>query len=454
MPPVLRLRSEQRGSTLVVVVVFLVLMGSIVMALLSSIANQKRSGLESELFTRRLLTADGGLAKGRSVVLRDHLTMLKTPPGSGSPTTVVNEAFGMSGAQTLVVTAHHIERSSYPYTFRIVSTATIAGEFRRLELILQVDQPAPPPLSLPWVGAVVAAGDIDVTGSIEINGNDHDPAGNPNPGGVDVHGTVTTGVTNRGGAASIGGSGDAPSTSPDADAMQNNTGAFNPEANPNDDLDDDADGLVDENGFPKSAAEFFNLSAANVAGGAVTNGQLKARAQSQGTYFTSVAAYDAWLAATPTADKGGKVIYLEFPNGNETLGQFNLPHNPPPAKPSLLIVAHDEVVDDEFGFDGDGQPPRHEIEIGPVHNETANGTFQGLLMCDFLKNTNGNGQIVGAVVAFNGIRWNGTLASPDTKFGNGNHDIKFSSEVLANLPGSQPPTEPPHTRLLLWREVR
>jgi hypothetical protein len=126
----------------------------------------------------------------------------------------------------------------------------------------------------------------------------------------------------------------------------------------------------------------------------------------------------------------------------------------------MLIVAHKEVVDDEAGpnpapdRDGDGVTANHQIEIGPVHVEQANGTFQGLLMCDYLKNVNGNGQVVGAVVAFNGVNLDDTVDPANTHFGNGTHDIKFSSEVLANLPGASTVTDPPFARQLLWREIR
>lgn len=456
--PLLIRGARRRGSGFVIVIVFGVLLAGILVSLQLATASQNAAALENDLQARRLLVADNGLAKAKAAALRNYATYLKTPPGSGSPDTVVNESLNLGA--TCVATVHHIAGTGFPYTFRARSTATIGGRYRTLELIFQVNQPDPPVIGLPFVGAVVAAGNIQVTGNMEIDGNDHDPSGNPNPGGTHVHGTVTTGSVSRGGSATIGGGGDSPSTSPDSDAVQNLTTVFAAEANPTNGVDDDADGLLDENGFPKTAAEFFNINPLNTSGGTLTNAALKARAQAQGTYFTSVAAYDSWLSSASSSEKGGKIIYLEFPNGNETLGNFNLPHNPPPADPSILIVAHKEIVDDESGAnpapdrDGDTKTQKHEIEIGPVHVEQANGTFQGLLMTDFVKNVNGNGQIVGAVVAFNGIRLDNSLASPDAKFGNGGHQIKFSSQVLANLPGASTTSSTPFSTTLLWREVR
>ena len=458
LPPALS-RSRERGSAFVVVVVFGVLMAGILVSLQLATASQNAASLEGDLQARRLLVADNGLAKARSDALRNHLSYIQSPPGSGSATTVVNESFAQGG--TCVATVHHIAGTGYPYTFRARSTATIAGRYRTLELIFQVNQPDPPAIGLPWLGAIVAAGDIEVLGNMNVDGNDHDPSGNDNPGGTHVPGTVTTGLVSQNGSATIGGGGDPPvdkSPGPDADAVTNNATTFSPEADPTNGTDDDGDGLLDENGFPKSAAEFFNINPTNPA--AMTNAQFKARAQSQGTYFTSVASYDAWLASASSEEKGGKVIYLEFPNGDETLGQFNLPHNPPPADPSIVIVAHKEIVDDEAGpnpapdRDGDGNTVKHEIEIGPVHVEQSDGTFQGLLMCDYVKNVNGNGKIVGAVVAFNGIQLDDTVSSSDAHFGNGGHEILFSSEVLATLPGVTTPTTPPFATTLLWREVR
>lgn len=450
--------SDRRGSAFVVVVVFGLLMAGILISLQLAASSQTQASIQGDLLAQRMVMADNGLAKGKAILLRNHQTLkVATPPATGA-TTIVNETFG---PDSLLVTAQHLEGASYPFLFRLRSTATIRGEFRRLELLIRIEQPTPPTVGLPFLGAVIAAGNIQVTGNITIDGRDHDTSGNYNAGGIHVPGTLTTGtVDDNGGSSQIGGidgagNAAAPTHDPGSPMTTENSSAFAPEANPNDGVDDDGDTLIDENGFPKSPAEFFQLNPLNTS--APSNAGLKARAQGDGTWFTTKAAYNAWLSSTTPADRGGKVIYLELPNGNEVLGQFDLPDNPPPASPSIVIIQHKEVVDDEDGpnpapdRDGDGKQINHQIEIGPLH---VAGTFQGLLMCDHVKNVNGNGTIVGAVVAFNGINLDNTVDPANAKFGNGNIDILFSSEVLANLPGATSPGATATSRVLLWREVR
>ena len=69
-------------------------------------------------------------------------------------------------------------------------------------------------------------------------------------------------------------------------------------------------------------------------------------------------------------------------------------------------------------------------------------------MTDVVKNTNGNGTIVGAVVSFGD-----QTGAKKPHFGNGGADILFSSEVLANLPGVDNSGEFLQDTET-WREVR
>lgn len=443
--------SPRRGTALVLVLVFGLLMAGMALALLLAQASLSRSSAESELETRRLLATDDGLAKGTVLLRRDYLTIL----AAQQPTTTLLTETLPHGSR--VVSLDVLEGASSPYLFRLRSTTELWGQPRELELYVRVSEPAggDTTLGAPFLGAVVAAGNIMVNGTIVIDGRDHFPDGVLNPGGQAVPGTHTTGATNRGGAAQIGGGGwplagavQAPSKTPTFSRVQN-TAAFAPEANLGNELDDDGDGLVDENGFPRSAGAFLGVS----------NAELKARAQATGTYFSGTTAtaaylaYEAWRNASAPAEQGGKVIYIEVPDGAGVVNNpFLVPNNPPPARPSLVIIAHREVVDDEGGGDGDAATVRHDIEIKNVHG----GPFQGVLFADLVNKVNAGTRIVGAVVSFNGLRLDGTTpASTVTHFGNGTADILFSSQVLADLPGVGGPAEGGgQLGLLLWRRVR
>ncbi len=67
-----------------------------------------------------------------------------------------------------------------------------------------------------------------------------------------------------------------------------------------------------------------------------------------------------------------------------------------------------------------------------IHNSTSTaqlhlnkGTFKGLIICDVMDKSNGNFSTLGAIVAL------GT--SKNSKFGNGNAVLRYSSQVLSNL---------------------
>ena len=442
---------RRRGTALVLVVIFGLLTAGIALSLHLALASLVKGNAESELEARRLLATDAGLAKGTVLLARDYTEILASQQAS---CTLLTETLPDGSG---VVSLDVLQGASSPYLFRLRSTTTLWGQTRELELYVRVSDPPGEgeTLGAPFLGAVVAAGNIMVNGTIVIDGRDHFPDGVLNPGGQAVPGTHTTGATNRGGAAQIGGGGwplagavQAPSKTPTFSRVQN-TAAFAPEADRGNGLDDDGDTLVDENGFPRSAGAFLR----------VTNAALKARAQATGTYFSGATAtaaylaYEAWRNAASSAEQGGKVIYIEVPDGAGVVNNpFLLPSKSPPARPSLVIIAHREVVDDEAGGDGDAATVRHDIEIKNVHG----GPFQGVLFADLVNKVNAGTRIVGAVVSFNGLRLDGTTpASTVTHFGNGTADILFSSQVLANLPGVVGPSAGRgQLGLLLWRRVR
>lgn len=253
----------------------------------------------------------------------------------------------------------------------------------------------------------------------------------------------------------------------DGDGTIDEADEYSDEGNWKDDkIDNDGDGVIDEDGFPMMYSGLL---------GQKTPHDLKTYARDNGTLFRYTSkspagiyrhdgkdwvldgggnkiSYSTWQASKDAQD-GGDIILIEGKDNND-LKSLDLPDNGS-GKPSLLIVQNYEFTKGwrEDGSHKDSESLKHakhsdpmtdhNITVGPVH---VNGTFKGLFIADKITNMNGNGTLIGSVVAYN--RWN------DSQFGAGNFKILFSSEVLKSLPGASTANSPPFTRVLNWREVK
>ncbi|MCO5166664.1 MAG: hypothetical protein M9894_09895 [Planctomycetes bacterium] len=404
--------------------IMLFLLAALVATLATSVQAQAQSAVQGRELGASLVAADDALARGKARLVwefahnyRGQQPDLKAmTPGAAHPAwlttpegTVVDIACARVGEDFLdfLLTA----RSSGPAP-------------RELEMVVRIryQLTTVPRLRGGADGCLVAFGPVTVTGNFEIDGRDH-PAHDPYTvlAGTGSPGITATGrVTLQGSSVAVGGTADGVDHTPasrgtakDGEHYDAQTTVWS---------EPDAEGNV--RGVPDSADAYFGLQ----------HGDLKAAAQASGTYFTDLAAYNAFARSEGGAAAAGKIVYLEVPNGSK-LETLELPRNPAPEhKPAVVVVAGQD-------------PTRHDVQVGPVHCN--NGIYQGVLLADRIMNMNGNGALIGQVVTF-------TDTGPSV--GSGTFNLYFSNEVLTNLPrtdggvGGDLPTgvEPV---VLMWREA-
>ncbi len=263
------------------------------------------------------------------------------------------------------------------------------GKERALEVIAER---AIVPLKSNMFAAVTSMAPVETTGSIIIDGRDHDMNGNLVGGGV--MGILSGGAITTGGNSSVGGNGVAP--------IKNGTEADNI-------FDADFDfSTVYPTGYPDTADMLFEVPA----------GTVKGAAQAAGTCFSSEADYNNFLAANGGSLPGGAIIYCDF---DEAL-PFHIGDviNHPPS----ILILHNAA--------------------GNANAKNIHGKFKGMLICDSITHVNAQTLIIGAVHT----AWPSAVGNA---FGNGNSDILFSSEALANLPGVV--SGPGGWNVVSWREI-
>lgn len=249
--------------------------------------------------------------------------------------------------------------------------------------------------------AVEAAGPVTTLGTISIDGRDwaYDGASITGPG---VYGVSSMDTVTRGGSSKIGGNGVAPSGA---------SNIYEANAYWGDHVDADADGTIDEelwdgvdnDGDGKTDEDTSSYPTnPDVAIGLAT-GTLKAWAQSYGTYFTSEAAINQYIADNGGIIPGGKVYYLEFNNWTAV----NFGDQPSTYDPSILVMHN---------------------ATGTAEMKNLHGTFRGLVMSDFITHINGDAIILGGVKSF-------ADSAIGNAYGNGNAQVRYSSAILAMLPG-------------------
>lgn len=250
-------------------------------------------------------------------------------------------------------------------------------------------------------GAISAKGPVVATGSIVIDGRDWNDLGTsvvgPGTYGISSMSTIT-----HSGNAKVGGHGIAPAKPPPAGTVDPNAPWIDAVDNDGDGvldeelfdgIDNDGDGVADEDthGFPTSPDVALHLAP----------NTLKNAAISTNTYFTTAAQVDACIAANGGRLPGGKIIYCDFSAWQPVnLGSaFNSP-------PSIL-VQHNATSSATMG--------------------NVTGAFKRLMLIDQIQHFTGNFILVGGVMSF-------SSTALGNAFGLGNAQILYSSAVLANLP--------------------
>lgn len=167
-----------------------------------------------------------------------------------------------------------------------------------------------------------------------------------------------------------------------------------------DGVDNDFDGHVDEaTGEPRTADEYFDLAPGDLKAMAIAAGTFftdlaayNRYVKREGNASNGVDDDGDGVVDDDGSSAAGKVIYLEVPNGSTVgggegeLGAVLLPVNPAPAhRPAIVVIAGQD-------------PTKHDVSVGPVHCN--NGIFQGVLLSERIVNMNGNGGVMGQVVTF------------------------------------------------------
>jgi hypothetical protein len=283
--------------------------------------------------------------------------------------------------------------------YRIHSTAVLGRARKGADAIVELIPSGT--LSANVGGAITSKGPVQTQGSITIDGRDWNAAGSSvvGPGGYGIQCAQSITTT---GNAMVGGNGIVPAKPPPPGTMQANStftdgidndgdGVQNEEAFEG--VDNDGDGKVDEDtqGFPTSPDVLLHLAP----------GTLKAAAISTNTYFTDSLQLTACMVLNGGKMPGGKVIYCDFTTWlpADVGNGFN-------TQPSILI---------------------HHNSTGTAMMKNVHGYFKGLMIVDGLDHFNGTFSLLGACVSF-------SSSAVGNAFGLGNATIRYSSEVLTNLP--------------------
>lgn len=285
-------------------------------------------------------------------------------------------------------------------------TATLrSGIQRKIEGLLSYDANQVPG-RFPKLAAIIAGGPTSFSGSNTVDGRDwtYDPAS----GGPVLTANQGTYAVMGNGAISYGGAAAAGGYNPATGANMAPVGGGSPGSLYQNVPDwsalnaPPADGSPTPKTFPATPDGAMQLP----------EGTLMATAQAQGTYFTTQAAYSAYLAANGGSTPPGAVIYCNFtPSPPFEVGSTMN------AQPSILVVHND---------------------TGTATMKNVHGDFQGLILADTVDHINSGSVLLGTVFAW---------GQSGNVFGNGNATVDYSSSALSNLPSLQ--LQPPVTMSLL-----
>ncbi len=401
---------KESGMALVTTIVIVM----ILMGLGMTFSHMSFAGYESsrrdEALVRARLAAEEGLHRASAELLSDV-----DPGGDGLGTLTLNGADGRS----IQVTATDLGGGFYSVRSRAeLSRATFAAE--------SVVQVYSKPLSISTPGAIVAMRELEIEEpSTIIDGRDWDFSGTTVIGPGVPGAYCMEDVVDLSDQALVGGAGSAPAYPPPPGSIVDNAiwadgvdddgdGFIDEEAF--DGIDNDGDGLIDEdnNSFPTSADVALHLP----------DGTLKAFAQAAGTYFTSEALVEAYIAANGGNVPGGVIIYLDSEEGWDSMDLGPLMND----VPSIIVCSN----------------PDDGTEL-----EETSGVFKGLIFCDDFEpdldddQENETFELLGALISWGEVE----VESEDP----GGIHIRYSSEVLTSLPaaiGGQP-----RIRRLTWRRT-
>ena len=371
-------RMSERGSALILAIVVTLLVAGMSGTYLTLAVSKKDATFKEVEREKAFYAAEAALAQAKLELStnRDYDT---TGLGNVTVNTIANTQ--VSVTVDLTGLTGNLRR--------LTAIGTFGPNNKRIDRSIEevVDKPVRQ-INLTGYPPIVADGNIDFTGNISVDGRDWNMAGSAIvAGGGD--GVWAGGALNVGGSAGIGGNGLPP---PNGGAAP---GSIEPNHNwAADSLDNDNDGTVDQvgEGFPSDPDQAIGTPA----------GSLLATAKASGTYFNNQASYMAAIAANGGQMPGGKVIYCDFtPSPPFELGTTMN------AAPSILII--------------------HNATSTAVA-QNVHGSFKGLLMADKIEHINAGTDILGMVYAWGQF---------GNTFGNGTSSIRFSSEVMANLPRPQ-----------------
>jgi hypothetical protein len=379
MEGTMRSRTNERGSALILAMVVTLVVAGMSGSYLTLSISKKNAAFQEVEREKAFYAAEAGIAQAKY-----ELTADRDYDANGKGTVALNVIGNTQVAVALNTTGLSGNQK------RLTAVASYGPANKRTDR--SIEEVVDKAIATPTIfggGSITSRDAIDFSGSISVDGRDWNMAGSAIVGGG-VDGVWSGGAVTVSGSAGIGGNGISP---PDAGAAPGSVEANHDWAA--DGVDNDRDGTVDQPGetFPTDPDQAMGFPA----------GTLKAAAQSMGTYFSTQAAYNAAVVLNGGSAPGGKIIYCDFSPSPpfELGGVMN-------ATPSIMIV----------------------------HNATSNaiaknvhGEFKGLLMADKIEHINAGTNVLGMVFAWGQF---GNL------FGNGNSSIKFSSEVLANLPQFSP----------------
>lgn len=340
-------------------------------------------------YASKIWSADAGARKGA-----DTLPAAKTVPPSAATTNVPsstdptaanvfigwNQPFNRGAVHVMVRnnggagdTATHDEDGQV----LIVVTATLpSGLQRQVEGLLTLPSAASIPLKVSGVAAVVSNDKVDTNGNITIDGRDYDYSGTKLTGDPGVFGVLSTKTITTGGASAIGGVGIAPPKKGTASGTTSQNASF-------------------KTGYPATPDEVVGVPA----------GTLKKSAQSDGTYCATAADFSALLAKNGGKLPDHAIVYCDFDPGN---GSFSIGSGN--EKSSILVIHNDAST----------------TSVKNLH-----GAFKGLLIADSVNHVNSGTALTGMVQLLSP-----TSSAGANVFGNGNATVRFSSAVLADLPGA------------------
>lgn len=416
----MRRTRETRGSAYVVVLVTCtLLLGAAVL-----LAGALGRGVAPTALADATLVAENGLARARCEVLSTWPRPLELRAGD-------EQELLVSDGARVTITRLGRNRRNKVFALRSTGACRAGAELvqRTLELVLEVDD-RPRPHQAPRLGAILARGDVRLGGTVTIDGRDHAADGSLG-GDHGRPGIVTTAKVHRRDASTIGGGPEAPSMEPTEDVAVDARTKLWEEADCTNEVDDDGDGLVDENGCPSLMERMLGVK------GRAT---LHDRAREAGTLFSNVTEMESWVRDHTPDERGGQVLFLEQPPGVDA-GPLTLPDNAltdeagaprsPPPRPSIVVVAR--APHDGEGVSGD-------VQVGPLQVE--GGGFQGVFITGHVRRVEGAGRITGAVIL---------MGDTQSLLGPGAVEVAFSSAVLDDLPGLY--ADPPRLVTRSWRVV-